>query len=598
MKMMSILALREAYKSGALDWVSHIQQLVNDIRVQYTAGDPAWLKVLSQQALENRIHVLKMLQMNQTDLPLLGIPFAVKDNIDVAGWETTAACPAFGYMAAQTSPVVQQLIDAGAILIGKTNLDQFATGLVGTRSPYGIVPNPLNHEYICGGSSSGSASVVARQYVAFSLGTDTAGSGRIPAGFNHLVGYKPTPGKFSTQGVVPACRTLDCISFFTHTVEDAALLVNLLEQANTSANTPDFYAHETAHYAYSKKPKLAVPLDCDFLPDSPYAAAFQASLTHAMEMGWHIEAVDFSPFYAVAQLLYEGPWVAERYLAAEAVLEKSSASMNPVVRTIIERAKSMSAAHSFKSLYELKTLEQSCKALWEKYDAILVPTAPGHPKIEEVNVNPIGVNNQLGRYTNFVNLLGLAAIAIPDQLLENGLPFGVTLIGRNNHDWALLELAQRWQHARQLALNESRPLALPASGYTKLAVVGAHLSEMPLHAQLIERGARLLAKTETSKNYQLFALANTTPPKPGLARVSRGGSSIALEVYAIPTVHIGSFLDLIPTPLGLGNVELADGSWVKSFICEPYALENAANISQYGGWRAYIEHIKSVNHSK
>lgn len=590
MNIMSILALRDAYQSGGLDWTSHIRQLVNDIRVQYTAGDPAWLNVLSQEALENRIHALKMYQGN---LPLLGIPFAVKDNIDVAGWTTTAACPAFSYTASQTAPVVQALLDAGAILIGKTNLDQFATGLVGTRSPFGIVPNPLNHEYICGGSSSGSASVVARQYVAFSLGTDTAGSGRIPAGFNHLVGYKPTPGKFSTQGVVPACRTLDCVSIFTHTVKDAALLVNLLEQSPGQKNDPDFYAHEPLHFAYAKKPKVAVPINCEFLPDSTYPTAFENSLAHARNMGWEIEFVDFSPFYAVAQLLYEGPWVAERYIATQGLLEKSPESMNPIVRTIIERAKGMSAAQSFESLYELKNLAQSCQALWGNYDVMLVPTAPGHPKIEAVNANPIELNNQLGRYTNFVNLLGLAAIAVPDQRLENGLPFGITLIGRNNHDWALLELAQRWQCARNSTLAESGDLEWPASGYTKLAVVGAHLTGMPLHTQLVERGARLLAQTETSKNYQLFALANTMPPKPGLVRVSSAGSAIALEVYAIPTVHLGSFLDLIPTPLGLGNVELADGSWVKSFICEPYALEHAANISHYGGWRAYTEHLKS-----
>jgi len=517
--------------------------------------------------------------------PLLGVPFAVKDNIDIAGEPTTAACPKFAHTAERSATVVQRLLDAGAIWVGKTNLDQFATGLVGTRSPYGrpaCVADPLR---ISGGSSSGSAVSVARGVVAFALGTDTAGSGRVPAGFNGLVGLKPTPGRISTAGVLPACRTLDCVSIFAHGVDDAAQVLAVLE----GADPLDAYSTTvTGPARLPERLRIGVPRDPRWFGDAGYAQAWPAALARTEALGHRLVPIDFAPLDAVAALLYDGPWVAERHAVVRDLLSSHPEAFDATVRRVISRAIGLSATETFEAGYRLRDLQASLARLWEQVDVLLVPTAPGHPTFAEVDADPLGTNSALGTYTNFVNLLGWCALAVPAGLADHGLPFGVTFIGRAGHDVALLPLARHWLGAAMPAV----PMRQPASTPTlPLAVVGAHLSGLPLNRQLVERGATLVEATTTAPAYRLFALPGTTPAKPGLQRVAKGGVAIAIEVWAMPRSELGSFLAEIPPPLGLGSIELADGRHVHGFLCEAHALAGATDISSHGGWRAYLASI-------
>jgi allophanate hydrolase len=534
-------------------------------------------------------------------MPLWGVPFAVKDNIDVAGIPTTGACPAFAYTPERSAACVQRLVAAGAILVGKTNLDQFATGLVGTRSPYGAVPNTFDAAYVSGGSSSGSASVVARGLVPFAFGTDTAGSGRVPAGFNNLVGLKPTPGSVPMTGVLPACRSLDVVSVLALTVADAAQVMALVEGADGEARFNEPVLRPDWLGPGGRAPRLGVPVlpGCD--ASLGWDKAFEAACEQARVLGAAIVTVDFAPLFEVARLLYEGPWVAERHLVAEALLASDPDAIDPVVRGIMESADWFDADSVFSGRYKLEDLRARIAPMWDAVDALMVPTAVSCPTLAAVAAEPIKRNAELGLYTNFVNLLGLAALALPASVPAQGLPFGVTFIAPGGSDAALARWGLQWERSgptvlgarlRAVRAADRAPRHWPRAAPTlQLAVVGAHLSGMPLHGQLVERGCRFVASTSTAAAYRLFALPDTTPPKPGLARAEPGqdGAAIAVEVYEMPLEHVGSFLALIPPPLGLGSVELADGRWVKGFICEPHAMHGARDISAHGGWRAWLE---------
>ncbi len=593
--LLTISDWRQTYLAGASPRDLLTQQLAALGR-----QDPAaWIHKATAAELEAQLATLetRLKQAGQdraallSRLPLFGIPFAAKDNIDVAGMPTTAACPAFAYTPAAHANAVQRLIDAGAVCLGKTNLDQFATGLVGARSPYGRPHSSFDATRVSGGSSSGSAVTVARAEVAFSLGTDTAGSGRVPAGFNNLVGLKPTPGRVGTSGVVPACRTLDCVSVFALTVEDAATVLAVIE----GPEAQDAYSRfEPGPATLPARLRIAVPAAPDLSAD--YAPGWTLALQQAQALGHTLVPLDFAPLHAVADLLYNGPWVAERHAVVQPLLEHKPEALDPTVRRVIEGAIGRSATDTFKAQYQLRAAQRDCAALWQQVDLLMVPTAPNHPRFAELDADPIVVNARLGRYTNFVNLLGWCALALPAGFGEQGLPFGVSFIAPGDADAALARFGTSWQAAAALPLGatgarrppQAAPLWPAAEPTLALAVVGAHLSGMPLNGQLTERGATLREATTTAPCYRLRALAGTVPPKPGLQRVTEGGASIAVEVWDLPLQHVGSLLALIPPPLGLGSVQLADGSTVHGFICEGHALAGATDITSHGGWRAYI----------
>ncbi len=530
-----------------------------------------------------------------TNGALAGLRFAVKDNIDVAGLPTTAGCPAFAYQATQDAAVVHRLLAAGAQLVGKTNLDQFACGLNGTRSPYGAVPNAFNPLYVSGGSSSGSAYVVATGQVDFSLGTDTAGSGRVPAGLNNIVGLKPSRGLVSAHGVVPAAQSADCVSIFARTV---ALAARVLEVA-MGHDAADPYSRQLAlaGRSFGTSFRFGVPSVLAFFGDSLAQSAFGAAVTRLRELGGVPVEVDYDPLARAAALLYESALVAERYAAIRSFFDAHESEIVEPVRSIIAKGRDYGAADLFEAQTRLQALRQRASAMWTAIDVLLVPTAPTHYTIAQMRGDPVALNRNLGVYTNFVNLLDYAAIAVPSAIRLDGLPFGITLIGPCGSDWQLAELGQRYHHATGLAQGataEALPPAqaiagLAAASNVKVAVVGAHLSGMPLNGQLAERGARLIGATETAPHYRLFALPGTVPPKPGLLRAADGaGARIAVEVWEMPVEHYGSFVALIQAPLGIGTLQLADGSSVQGFLCEAQATAGAQDISNFGGWRSYI----------
>jgi allophanate hydrolase len=563
------------------------------------ADNPLWIHLLPQAAVLQQARDIELRRNSGAALPLYGIPFAVKDNIDVAGSPTTAACPAYAYTPQATAHAVQRLLDAGALLIGKTNLDQFATGLVGTRSPYGACRNAFNPEYISGGSSSGSAVAVAAGLVSFALGTDTAGSGRVPAGFNNIVGLKPTPGVVSTRGVVPACRSLDCMSVFALTCEDATRVFDVMR----AFDCDDGYARADAApvaglSSASARFRCGVPAAAqrEFFGDETARAAYEQSLFALCETGADLVEIDFRPFAEVARLLYDGPWVAERFAAIKDFLALHADEMHSITRRVIESAHKWNAVDTFEALYRLQALKRRCDAEWVKMDVLAVPTSGTiytHAQIAEA---PVERNTHLGYYTNFVNLLDLCALAVPGAFRCDGLPAGITLIARSNHDHALAEIGGRFHRASRVPLGATRfplpaampPPALKASDDVVLAVVGAHLSGLPLNHQLTTRGARLLQTTVTAADYRLYALPGTTPPKPGLVRVANSGASISVELWALPAAAFGSFVADVPPPLTIGTLTLLDGRSVKGFLCESCAVSGAQDISLFGGWRAWI----------
>jgi allophanate hydrolase len=567
--------------------------------------DPAWITPLDEDRLcFQAAKLAALLERASGDfarLPLYGVPFAVKDNIDVAGWPTTAACPEFAYIPQSDAAVVRRLREAGAIVVGKTNLDQFATGLVGTRSPYGTVPNSFRPEYICGGSSSGSASVVARGFVPFALGTDTAGSGRVPAGFNNIVGLKPTRGWFSTSGVVPACRTLDCVSILALTVADAGAVASIMAGFDES----DPYARSqpiTAPLSFPEQLQIAVPAVPEFFGDVEASVAFRNALDLARALGARLVPIDFGPFLELATMLYNGPWVAERLCAAAEFLKLHPSAMHPTVREIIGRGASFSASEFFLAEYHRAELARRIARVMSTVDALLVPTAPRCYTISEILADPIVLNTRLGIYTNFANFADLSALALCAGFRSDGLPAGVTLLAPAWHDRALICFGRLWEQycaangatlgATSRSLMEQPTARSPAlPGTIRLAVVGAHLRGMPLNRQLTSLGATFVAETSTSSNYRLFALNGSDPPKPGLVRLQpheSGGARIAVELWDVPLGNFGSLVAEIPPPLSIGTPELADGQSVKGFLCETAGLADAKDITSFGSWRAYL----------
>lgn len=589
------------WRAIALEGTDALRKAYGRFLSSSPSSDPAWVQTLDGAKLEGQIAFLSELAGKNgeaaRDLPLFGVPFAVKDNIDVAGWTTTAGCPAFAYEPGSDAEVVSRLRQAGAIVVGKTNLDQFATGLVGTRSPYGAVPCVFDPARIGGGSSSGSASVVARGVVPFALGTDTAGSGRIPAGFQNIVGLKPTRGWLSTRGVVPACRTLDCVSIFALEVVDAQILSVL-----AGGHDPlDPYSRPSRVLAASmaSKPRLAVPAKLEFHGDEWAEAAFASARDRLIDLGATLTEIDFTPFAELAALLYQGPWVAERLSVIEELLAKTPDEIHPVVRSIVQGSTRHSALDAFRAEYRRAGLAKEIAGILSGFDALVVPTAPFHPTYVQVASDPVGVNSRLGTYTNFANLADLAALALPGPFRTDGLPAGITLLAPAWHDQALAEFGARWMGSltRPTGVVDGIPVSgaaiPPRAECVQLAVVGAHLSGMTLNHQLVSRRSRLLRACRTAPGYTLHALAGTVPPKPGLAR-GAGDARIELEVWEVPSEAFGSFVAEVPPPLGIGNVELEDGSWVKGFICEGASLESARDITSFGGWRAYQASLKDI----
>ena len=581
-----------AHRAGTLTPEETVGRSYARIRAH---GDPAIFISLRDE--KDALAEAKALAARSRDLPLYGIPVAVKDNIDVAGMPTTAACPAFAYHPRQDATAVARLRQAGAIVIGKTNLDQFATGLVGVRSPYGVPRNTLDPRLIPGGSSSGSAVAVAAGLVPLALGTDTAGSGRVPALLNNIVGLKPSLGLVSTYGVLPACRTLDCVSVFGLTTDDA--WAALTAMAGRDRN--DAYARARPLGAIGPIPaplRIGAPRPSErvFFGDAQSAADYAAALDRLARLGGELVEIDIEPFYETARLLYEGPWVAERYAVAESLIASSPESMHPVTREIILGGARPNAVAAFKAFYRLEELRRAAEHAFHRIDVLALPTAPTVYTVDQILADPIQLNSRLGTYTNFVNLLDLCGLALP-AALHGQRPFGITLLAPGGRD-ALLASIGRVFHADTAlplgALGLPQPMLaeLPAAkpdGAILLAVVGAHLSGMPLNHELTAHGAYLAETVKTAPDYRLYALAGTEPRKPGLLRVAQGqGAAIELEIWAMPAESFGRFVAAVPPPLSIGTLRLADGRAVKGFLVEPEGVAGARDISSYGGWRAFV----------
>jgi allophanate hydrolase len=526
---------------------------------------------------------------------LEGLSFAVKDNMDVAGLPTTAGCPVFSFTPQAHAHVVQRLLNAGASLKGKTNLDQFACGLNGTRSPYGPVPNAFNPDFVSGGSSSGSAYVVASGQVDFALGTDTAGSGRVPAGLNNIVGLKPTRGLISARGVVPAAQNVDCVSIFARTVAVAAQVL----QACMGYDEADPYSRlvPMSKQALPADFRFGVPHALEFFGDTLAEAAFIDSIAQLSALGGQAVTIDYAPLAQAADMLYESALVSQRYAAIQEFFDEHEDAVIEPVRSILAQGRQYSAADYIHAEIEVQRLRQVAEPMWQDIDVLLVPTAPTHYSLAQMQADPVRLNRNLGQYTNFVNLFDYAALSVPSLIRADGLPFGITFIGRAGSDWQLADLGQRYHHASGLCLGATEHVlpapqaisGLQAPSSVRVAVVGAHLSGMPLNGQLTDRGARLVGSANTAPDYRFFALPNSQPPKPGLLRVAPGqGGQIALEIWEMPAIHYGSFVALIPAPLGIGTLLLADGTQVQGFVCEAQALEAATDITHLGGWRAYV----------
>ena len=585
----SMAALRSQYAAGTLS----PSQCIEQVQARITAVDrpEVWICRVDAQHLRERAG--KLAQMLREEgagvlqrLPLFGVPFAIKDNIDAAGLPTTAACPAFAFTPQRSSIVVEKLEAAGAILIGKTNLDQFATGLVGTRSPHGAVRNAIDPAYVSGGSSSGSAVAVALGLVSFSLGTDTAGSGRVPAGLNGIVGLKPSRGLLSTRGVFPACRTLDCVSIFARTIEDAWQVT----AAAAGYDAEDSYSRQVPMLGVAARGyRIAIPATLEFYGDVQAEAAFANTLAILAERSdCSLTRIDFEPFRQAAALLYQGPWVAERLAAVGEFFTAQPQALDPVVAGIIGQGAHYSAVDAFNGQYRLADLRRQADTALAEVDFLLVPTNPTLPTIADLVNEPVKRNAELGYYTNFVNFFDMAALAVPTTPRASGMPAGVTLVGACGADQRLAVAAQALFGTGLVAAvaNAIEPLPF-AEPSVQLAVVGAHLQGQPLNWQLHERGARLLEAVCTSAHYRLYALPGTTPAKPGLVRCHEG-AAIALELWEMPVRRFGEFVAQVPAPLAIGTVELADGRWVKGFVCEALATEGARDISEFGGWRAYL----------
>ena len=598
---MDIASLELSYRNKSRTPTEVVREIYAKIRSE--GERPVWISLIDEERNIGRAKELELTADAET-LPLFGIPFAIKDNFDVEDMATTAACPAYARQARDTAEVVRRLLDAGGILIGKTNMDQFATGLVGTRTPFGICSSVFSADHISGGSSSGSAVAVAKGLVTFALGTDTAGSGRVPAAFNQLVGLKPTRGLVSTTGLLPACKTLDCVSVFSETCFDAARVFSVLR----GPDAEDPYSRE-AKIGEGASPwsasvfRFGVPDEesLEFFGDEDARALYVKSVEALGSLGGEAVYFDYRPFLAAANLLYSGPWVSERLAAIQEFCQEHLEAMDPTVGRIVSGAGRYSAVDAFEAAYKLEEIRKQADLVLSQIDILLLPTTPTIYKIDEVLNDPIQLNTNLGYYTNFVNLLDMAAVAVPAGFRPNGMPFGVSVIGKAFTDQGLLTVADRLHRKLAITLGGSDRLvadtpALPdmdAPGSCVLmAVVGAHLTGQPLNWQLRERKARLVRTVRTHPDYKLYALPNTSPPKPGLVySPGNPGPGIELEVWAMPEDTVGSFLNGIPAPLSLGTVLLEDGSSVKGFLCEPYGVIGALEITHLGGWRAYMREL-------
>jgi len=584
---LEISAIHAAYADGSLTPVDLIKTLLE--RIEAYADKAVFIYRLPDEDIIAQAAALNVADRNKK--PLFGIPFVVKDNIDVAGVPTTAGCPEYAYMPAKDSTVVAKLRAAGAIILGKTNLDQFATGLNGTRSPYGAPRSVFNSDYISGGSSSGSAVAVAAGLAAFSLGTDTAGSGRVPAMFNNLIGLKPSIGRISTTGMVPACKSLDCVSIFANSAADSMAVMKIAEGLDEA----DSYSRAPKTFLLPPGPCVGIlaAADCEFAGDAASAKLYAEAIAKAESLGWETREIDYAPFLEIGQALYGGAFVAERLAALKDFYAAHPEAFDPAVRGIIEGAKRFSAADAFADIYRIQALRRAAQAQLATCDVLLLPTAPTIYTVAAMEADPIALNAMLGTYTNFVNLLDLAAVALPAGFSPAGLPFGVTFIGPAFSESSLAAYADRLHRALGAGAGKSRSqprtvLAPPPPDEVTLVVAGAHLSGMVLNHELTALDGKFLFATTTAPDYKLFALA-TTPPKPGLVRAPNfTGAGIAVEVWSLTAQNFGRFVAALPAPMGIGKVTLQDGSIHPGFLCEAHVLEGAKDITEYGGWRAYL----------
>ncbi|GAO53449.1 allophanate hydrolase [Novosphingobium sp. MD-1] len=577
-----VAATAAAITSGETSALAVMEDTLARIAAYDAVQPQAWISRADPEALREAARAVDARIAAGETLPLAGVPFAVKDNIDVAGFETTAGCPAFAYRPDGSSDVAARLTAAGAICVGKTNLDQFATGLVGTRTPYGIPRNVHNLAYVSGGSSSGSAVVVAAGLVPFALGTDTAGSGRVPAAFNHLVGFKPSKGRWSTRGLVPACRTIDCITAFTDDIAGAALI----DAVVAGFDAADPYSKPLADRPVGRA-RIGVPRRAQRLwfGDAESEYLYDRALERLGTLGEIVE-IDITPLQEAAQLLYGGPWVAERTAAIAGILASDPEAVDETVRKVVEPGRDIGAVELFNGIYRLAALKRQADLMWDAIDVLAFPTTGTTYRVAELLAAPIALNSNLGAYTNFVNLLDMAAVAVPAGTRANATGFGITLIGPADTDQGLLTLANDYLAAADLP--PPPPLDLEGRMQTvKLAVVGAHLKDMPLHWQLTSRDAAFVGAFETASTYRLYAIADSVPPKPALVH-NADGAAIAVEVYELDVAAFGSFVAEVVPPLAIGTVTLADGSSVKGFVAEPRAMDGATDITHLGGWRAYI----------
>ena len=575
---LSVDAIAADVRSRRRSAVAVMDEVLGRLSFYDTIQPAVWISRFDADALRAAAATVDARIAAGEALPLAGVPFAVKDNIDLLGLDTTAACPAFAYTPTRSATVVERLVAAGAIPVGKANLDQFATGLNGTRSPYGIPRNAYNRAWVSGGSSSGSAVAVAAGLVAFALGTDTAGSGRVPAAFNHLVGLKPTRGRWSSRGLVPACRTLDCITVFANDASEAGLI----DAVATGFDFEDALSRPLADVPHQIR-RIGIPRadQCRWFGDTESEFLYKQALD---KLGVEQVEIDLEPLNEAARLLYDGPWVAERTAALGSLLDEDPDAIHPVVREIVAQGKSYSAVDAFEGAYRLAELARIADSMWAQIDLLALPTAPTSYRVAEMLAAPITLNASLGAYTNFVNLLDMAAIAVPTGAYQSGVGFGVTLMGPAGTDRALIDAANRLSPAPA----SLPPLDLEGRMETvKLAVVGAHLKDMPLHWQLTSREARFVGATNSAPTYRLYAMADSVPPKPALVH-SADGAAIALEIYELDMAAFGSFVAEVPPPLAIGTVTLEDGSMVKGFVAEPRATTGAEDITELGGWRAYI----------
>ena len=593
---LAICNLQSAYADGSLTPVATIEALYEVL--DSSPLHPVWIYQAPKAATLERARSLAAAADRG---PLYGIPFAVKDNIDVAGMPTTAGCPAYSYIPKQTAFVVRRLLDSGAILVGRTNMDQFATGLVGTRSPFGACASVFDSRYISGGSSSGSAVAVAGGLVSFSLGTDTAGSGRVPAAFNNIVGLKPTRGLLSTSGVVPACRSLDCVSIFSLNCADAETVFNVasgFDSADIFSRVPD----RQALPASPLRCGIPRPAQLEFFGNHEYRRLYGEAIARLEAIGATIVEIDLQPFSETAQLLYGGPYVAERFAAVGAFVKRNLQQVDPTVGSIIASSEKYSAGDAYRASYTLEQLKRTTRQVWKTIDALVLPTAPTTYTIDSVLQNPIQLNANLGYYANFVNLLDLSALAVPAGFTAERLPFGVTFIAPAFHEQMLLRAAEPFLHesvaftGRNTKLASAHSPGMPqTNGWVSLAVLGAHLHGQPLNHQLTDRGSKFSRTVKTAKDYKLYALTASYPPKPGLIRVPDfEGPGIEAEIWMVPDHEFGGLVAAIPPPLGIGTCLLEDGSSVKGFLCEAWAAEGAPEITRLGGWRAFLQSVQSL----